>query len=264
MTDSDKSSKSRLAQLLDRITSIKKELDRHSNDSQDVATSSKPSDILLTTDDVVEKMRQTLEAEDESKKANDLEKKIIRQVEHYFGDYNLPKDRFMQEAIEAGHGKKHIKNRLPVLTFSLLPGWMSMATLMTFKRLSDLSQDPNVVMKALVKSRSGLLEVDVEQHRLRRDPQLPPPVLDDSRRLSLREKTVFVAGFDKNKTTLDELIEYFEKNFSRVCNVTMRRQREERQEEEEEQERVSLQYGGGNGKLHLVRRSNAIATSHLH
>ncbi len=25
-----------------------------------------------------------------------LEKKIIRQIEHYFGDYNLPRDKFIQ------------------------------------------------------------------------------------------------------------------------------------------------------------------------
>jgi hypothetical protein len=25
-----------------------------------------------------------------------LEKKIIRQIEYYFGDYNLPKDKFLQ------------------------------------------------------------------------------------------------------------------------------------------------------------------------
>ena len=25
-----------------------------------------------------------------------LEKKIVRQIEHYFGDYNLPRDKFLQ------------------------------------------------------------------------------------------------------------------------------------------------------------------------
>jgi La domain len=29
-----------------------------------------------------------------------LEKKIIRQIEYYFGDYNLPKDKFLQVTVQ--------------------------------------------------------------------------------------------------------------------------------------------------------------------
>ena len=32
--------------------------------------------------------------------ATDLEKKIIRQIEFYFGDFNLPRDKFMLEVID--------------------------------------------------------------------------------------------------------------------------------------------------------------------
>ena len=34
----------------------------------------------------------------------DLDKKIIRQIEYYFGDYNLPKDRFMRDLMEEENG----------------------------------------------------------------------------------------------------------------------------------------------------------------
>ena len=33
-----------------------------------------------------------------------LEAEIVRQVEHYFGDYNLPKDKFLQEQIKEDEG----------------------------------------------------------------------------------------------------------------------------------------------------------------
>ena len=38
----------------------------------------------------------------------DLEEKIIRQCEYYFGDFNLPKDRFMRELIDQENGKKFV------------------------------------------------------------------------------------------------------------------------------------------------------------
>ena len=37
--------------------------------------------------------------------ATDVEKKIIRQMEFYFGDHNLPKDRFLVETLESEGGR---------------------------------------------------------------------------------------------------------------------------------------------------------------
>lgn len=34
-----------------------------------------------------------------NKDIQDIEAKIIRQVEYYFGDYNLPRDKFLQEEV---------------------------------------------------------------------------------------------------------------------------------------------------------------------
>ena len=70
-----------------------------------------------------------------------LEKKVIRQVEFYFGDYNLPKDRFMLKVFEENGG------------------WMPMDTLMTFKRLKSLTSDQDFVMSALQKSPTRLITV---------------------------------------------------------------------------------------------------------
>ena len=58
----------------------------------------------------------------------ELEAKIVRQVEHYFGDYNLPRDKFLKETIQSDDG------------------WVPMETMIKFQRLASLSVDPKVTM----------------------------------------------------------------------------------------------------------------------
>ena len=57
---------------------------------------------------------------------NTLEGKIVRQVEHYFGDYNLPRDKFLKETIKSDDG------------------WVSMEIMLKFQRLVSLSDDSKV------------------------------------------------------------------------------------------------------------------------
>ena len=57
-----------------------------------------------------------------------LQSKIVRQVEHYFGDYNLPRDKFLKETIQSDEG------------------WVSMDVMMKFQRLAGLSEDPQVTL----------------------------------------------------------------------------------------------------------------------
>lgn len=134
---------------------------------------------------------------------NVLESKIIRQVEFYFGDYNLPKDRFINSVME--------KNS----------NWMPITTLMTFKRLNSLTKDPDVVLKALEMSRNCLIKVDLQNKRIRRDPKFPPPELNEDRKIELGQRTVFVGGFDKRNTSLDEIIDFFENGYG-VVNISKR------------------------------------------
>ena len=61
----------------------------------------------------------------------DIGKDIVRQVEHYFGDYNLPKDRFLREKVKEEDG------------------WVHMDTMIKFKRLSAISTDTKTIMEAL-------------------------------------------------------------------------------------------------------------------
>ena len=47
--------------------------------------------------------------------ASELEIKIIRQLEYYFGDFNLPKDRFMQNINEQENGNDSTTIRIQLL-----------------------------------------------------------------------------------------------------------------------------------------------------
>jgi len=144
---------------------------------------------------------------------SNLDKKIIRQVEYYYGDYNLPKDRFLQQLISDDPD-----------------GWVSIETMLTFKRLADLSHDAELIMEALCKSDSGLMEVDFSLRKIRRKPNKALPEMTESRKLQIEERTLFISGF-KKETTLDEILEYFENQIEGVSNVRMRYQREERPKE---------------------------------
>lgn len=137
-----------------------------------------------------------------------LEAKIIRQVEYYFGDYNFPRDKWMLNKV-----------------MELEDGWFDMETMMTFKRLKSLTKDPSVVLTAVAKSPRDLLQVENWGHgkgRIRRNPAKPCPEYNEARRISMQERTLFVWGFDKGSTSLDDLIEYFEGNFPNVVNIRQR------------------------------------------
>ncbi|XP_067001190.1 la protein homolog [Anabrus simplex] len=137
---------------------------------------------------------------------SDLEKKIIRQIEYYFGDINLPKDKFLREQMK------------------LDDGWIPLDVMLKFKRLSSLTTDIQVIMAALLKSSEKLMEVDVENKKLRRSPDRPLPIQNEDRRKELMSRTVYVKGFPLD-VTLDTLLEYFAQ-FGAIDNVNMRAYRD--------------------------------------
>jgi len=109
-------------------------------------------------------------------------------------------------------------------TFPMV-GWFDMEMMMTFPRLLKLTKDPSVVLTALSKSPKDLLQIENWGHgrgRVRRNPDYPIPEINEARRISLQERTLFVWGFDKTATSLDDLIEYFENNFRNVVNIRQR------------------------------------------
>ena len=67
-----------------------------------------------------------------------------------------------------------------------------------------MSSEGDVILNALKKSEGTLVEVDLENKKIRRNPELPLPETEDDETKKL--KTVYCKGFEKTNTTLDDLL----------------------------------------------------------
>lgn len=131
-----------------------------------------------------------------------LEQKIRKQIEFYFGDHNLPRDKFLQA--ELGKSPE---------------GWIPLSLLTSFNRLKCLSTDVSFIASALASSH--LVEVNEEGSCVRRR----EPV---SEAKSMLETSLYVKGF-KPEQTLEELEAYFEgKRCEGIAAIRMRRMREDK------------------------------------
>ena len=128
-----------------------------------------------------------------------MDAKILKQVEFYFGDANLPRDKFLKETIEKNNG------------------WVPIATIASFSRMKAISEDLDLITKAL-SGESSLIELDEEQKNVRRKVSLPED-------LNVVARSVIAEGFPK-EMTLDEIIEFLGK-FASVEAVRMQRERNE-------------------------------------
>merc|ERR1719266_374420 len=94
--------------------------------------------------------------------------------------------------------------------------------MLKFKRLSDLSKDEKVIVEALKKSKAGLLEVSEDGSKIRRDPAIPLPENTEESRKLLEARTAYAKGFNKESTTLDELLDYYNESNPEVVSIQMR------------------------------------------
>lgn len=133
---------------------------------------------------------------------NELESKIIKQVEYYFGDLNLSRDKFMKEVTSANDG------------------WISFETMLKFNRLKCLSEDVDVIRNALLKATSGLLEIG--PNGVRRNPEFAVPSSFDEAFAAYKDRSVYVKGFNTD-ASLDEIIEWLELHGGKTLNVHLRR-----------------------------------------
>lgn len=108
---------------------------------------------------------------------SDLEQKIIKQIEYYFGDFNLSRDKFLQEQI------------------ALDNGWVDLKVLLTFNRLSSLTTEPEVIIKALKKSENGVVEISEDEKKIRRSTDKPMPEFTEELRKGFMDRT----GKNKNQ-----------------------------------------------------------------
>lgn len=133
----------------------------------------------------------------------DIEQKIIKQIEYYFGDYNLGRDKFLKEQVK------------------LDDGWIPLETLIKFNRLKILSTDFQQIVSALKKSPSKLMEINDDSSKVRRSPDKPLPENDTDLETRWKERCVYVKKFPED-LSLDELLEFFQK-FGTIENIQMRR-----------------------------------------
>lgn len=132
-----------------------------------------------------------------------VQSQIVRQVEYYFGDANLARDKFLSEEITKDNG------------------WVSLELLLTFKRMQVLTTDPEVACAALDTSDEGLVEISEDRKKVRRHPERPLPEQNEETRKECISRTAYVKGFPLD-VEMSSLIEFFEAH-EKVVNIVMRK-----------------------------------------
>ncbi|XP_062972483.1 lupus La protein isoform X1 [Elgaria multicarinata webbii] len=139
----------------------------------------------------------------DSENMSDLESKVCQQIEYYFGDHNLPRDRFLQEKIK------------------LDDGWVTLDTIIKFNRLNRLTKDFDVIVGALRKSKSELMEVSEDKTKIRRSPNKPLPEVTEQYKNAVKIRSVYIKGFPLD-ASLDDIKEWLDSK-GKVENIQMRR-----------------------------------------
>lgn len=117
-----------------------------------------------------------------------VEQKIVKQLEFYFGDSNLPFDKFLLEETKTDDG------------------WVKISVLLTFKRLAAISTDPATIVSAIKNSYGSILEVDEASKTIRRKRHLAVP---DAKTLlnKMIEHSICCKGFPIT-ATMDDLLKF--------------------------------------------------------
>lgn len=95
-------------------------------------------------------------------------------------------------------------------------GWIPIATMLKFARLSQLTNSPQVIFAALKKS--TLMEVNENSAKLRRSKEKPIPLETPEYLAEVRARTIYCKGLPKEYMTIDKLLEFF-KSFPTVLNI---------------------------------------------
>lgn len=181
-------------------------------DEVKVADEAKVADEVDKSDeakiaDKVEVTEETKKTDDEKVKETEnvtpeLLEKIKKQVEFYFGDINMHRDKFMIEQTQ------------------LDEGWIPMSVMLNFKMLASLSTNPATIIKSI--ETSELMDVSDCKKKIRRKPSKPLPVYDDAYKKAQAARTVYVKGFPLQDVYIHTLKDFF-KDFEPFENIVMRR-----------------------------------------
>uniref|UniRef100_A0A915CV15 La-related protein 7 n=1 Tax=Ditylenchus dipsaci TaxID=166011 RepID=A0A915CV15_9BILA len=143
---------------------------------------------------------QPIKTEDSAGDSCDKAKKIVEQVEFYFGNINLPRDKFLQ-----GEMKKEL-------------GWIPLETMLKFNRLAKLSEDINEIANAL--KISSLMEVSEDNSKIRRSQDHPMPDNTLEYWQEIKRRTVYVKGFPQD-ASLDDVMQFMNQ-FGVTDNISLR------------------------------------------
>ncbi|XP_029677687.1 la protein homolog [Formica exsecta] len=159
------------------------------------------NDAVKATTEISEKINAEVEvnktidtADNASKEAKEeppaeLLKKIKEQIEYYFGNVNMQRDKFLIEQTK------------------LDAGWIPMTVMLNFKMLANLSKNVDVIMRAL--ESSDLIEISEDRKKIRRSPNYPLPEYNEEYRKAQEARTVYVKGFPLT-SNIDKLKVFFE------------------------------------------------------
>lgn len=111
-----------------------------------------------------------------------ISERIIKQLEYYFGDRNLRKDKFMLREI------------------AIDQGWISLDTMLNFKRLAGICSDKAIIAKTVETSNSEIVVLHESKSKIRRNPEKPLPPNTEDEKLSSNMKTVYVKGLPPTLT----------------------------------------------------------------
>ncbi|KAF9982685.1 hypothetical protein BGZ65_002588 [Modicella reniformis] len=131
---------------------------------------------------------------------NEEKAKILKQVEFYFGDSNLPQDRFMTELVKKGDD-----------------AYVSIARIASFKRMRE-HKDMELIVEALRESQE-LLEVSEDGQKVRR--KIPLTQHKDH-----FQRSIYAKGFGNETPSLQLELEQFFGSLGDVKQVRMRRHAE--------------------------------------
>lgn len=130
-----------------------------------------------------------------------LDEKIRQQLEYYFSDVNIIRDKFLMSEIKKNDD-----------------GWVKLSVLLTFSRLQQLTKDEKRIIEALKRTQSDTIELEEAEKQIRRKEKLPD-VEEYKKDLELR--TVHISGFPTDYT-YENLLPFCQQ-YGPVDSVNMRR-----------------------------------------
>lgn len=145
---------------------------------------------------------KTEETKESSEPTEELLEQIKDQIEFYFGNVNMQRDKFLTEQIK------------------LDEGWIPLSVMLNFNMLATMTTDCDIIVKSL--ESSELIEISEDKKKIRRSPKFPLPTYNEEYRKAQEAKTVYMKGFPLEDINIQKLKTYF-KQYEPYENIVMRK-----------------------------------------